>query len=78
MSLLNLPAVPVPPEAARAEGCSCKGLDLHLLDCTIFVIPREQATQAIAAAHRRIQDHTDALNRQLNAELQALRQGSSA
>jgi hypothetical protein len=73
MSLLHLPVVPTPPEVSRVEGCSCKGLDLHLLDCTIFTVPREQATQAIAAAHRRIQDHTDALNRQLHAELAALR-----
>jgi hypothetical protein len=77
VSLLHLPVVPVPPEVSRVEGCSCKGLDLHLQNCTIFTIPREQATQAIAAVHQRLQDHADALTRQLHAELQALRESSA-
>lgn len=73
MSLLHLPVVPTPPEVTRVEGCSCKGIDWHVHDCTIFSVPPEQAMAAIAAAHRRIQDHTDALNRQLHAELAALK-----
>lgn len=72
MSLLHLPVVPTPPEVSQVEGCSCRGLDWHLKDCTIFTVPREQATQAIADAHQRLRDHTDALTRQLRAELAAL------
>lgn len=72
-SLLHLPVVPTPPEISHVDGCSCNGLDLHLEDCTIFAAPKEAAKDAIAAAHQRIQEHTDALNRQLHAELAALK-----
>lgn len=72
MSLLHLPVVPVPPEVSQVEGCSCRGLDLHLLDCTIFSVPREQGMAAIAAAHQRLWESADALTRQLQAELAAL------
>lgn len=74
MSLLHLPVVPVPPEVSQVEGCSCRGLDWHLKDCTIFSVPSEQAKQAVAAAHQRLRDHSDALTRQLHAELAALAQ----
>lgn len=72
MSLLHLPVVPTPPEVSHVDGCSCNGLDWHLKDCTIFSAPREQAQAAIATAHQRLREHTDALNRQLHAELAAL------
>lgn len=75
MSLLHLPSIPTPPEVSRVDGCSCKGLDWHLNDCTIFSIPREQAEESIAAAHQRLWEYTEALNRQLHAELAALRRG---
>lgn len=73
MSLLHLPTVPVPPEVSHVDGCSCGGLDWHLQDCTIFGIPVEQAQEAIAATHQRLQERADALTRQLHAELAALR-----
>lgn len=73
MSLLHLPVVPTPPEVSRVDGCSCNGLDWHLKDCAIFGIPREQAQAAIADAHQRLREHTEELNRQLHAELAALR-----
>ncbi|MEU3282895.1 hypothetical protein [Streptomyces antibioticus] len=72
MSLLPLRSMPVPPEVARVDGCSCNGVDWHLEDCTIFAVPKEQAAAAVAAAHQRMQDHADALTRQLHAELAAL------
>ena len=77
MSLLHLPVVPTPPEIARVHGCSCGGIDWHLQDCTIFRMPTGQAQDAIAAAHKRIQDHCDELTRQLRAELAALTAASS-
>lgn len=76
MSLLHLPVIPTPPEVSRVEGCSCKGLDWHLQDCTIFAVPRDQAQAAIAAAHQRLREHTDALNRQLHAEIAAVAKGA--
>ncbi|MGW9399368.1 hypothetical protein [Streptomyces sp. NPDC055642] len=72
-SLLHLPVIPTPPEVAHVEGCSCNGLDWHLENCTIFTVPKEEAKEAIAAAHQRLQEHTDALNRQLHSELAALK-----
>jgi hypothetical protein len=74
MSLLHLPVVPVPPEVSQVEGCSCRGLDWHLQDCTIFSVPSEPAREAVAAAHQRLREHSDALTRQLRAELAALAQ----
>lgn len=73
-SLLQVPTIPVPPEVSHVDGCSCNGLDWHLKDCTIFSVPREQAAQAIATAHQRLQDRTAALTRQLHAELAAVAQ----
>lgn len=74
MSLLHLPTIPVPPEVYRVEGCTCDGgPDWHLKDCGIFRLPREQAQAAVAAAHQRMRDQTADLNRQLLAELAALR-----
>jgi hypothetical protein len=65
--------MPVPPEVTRVDGCSCGGLDWHLQDCTIFSVPVGRAKEAIAATHQRLRDHTEELNRQLHAELAALR-----
>lgn len=73
MSLLHLPVIPTPPEVSRVDGCSCKGLDWHLKDCTIFGVPADRAQEAIAAAHQRLREHTDQLTRQLRAEIAALR-----
>jgi hypothetical protein len=76
VSLLHLPSIPVPPEALRVEGCSCGGLDLHPMNCTIFRLPSKQAQEAIAAVSQRLRERSAALTRQLmreHAELATLR-----
>ena len=69
--LLSLRSLPVPPEVARVQGCTCGGLDWHAEGCGLFSVDKEQAAEAVAAAHRRLREHTDGLNDRLRTLIAA-------
>lgn len=52
----------VPANVTAVAGCDCGGTNLHVVTCSIFELPPEQAMAAIDAANNRIQEWTDELN----------------
>ena len=68
--LPSLPSIPAPASVTAVAGCTCSGsIDLHREDCGIWALPPAEALSAIDAAHRRVAEHCDAINRQLHAAL---------
>jgi hypothetical protein len=52
----------IPDEVSRVDGCSCRGVQYHRADCTIFDLELEDAIAATEQAEQRIQAYTDRLN----------------
>jgi hypothetical protein len=57
------PPTHIPPEhVSRVEGCDCSGGNmLHVLECSIWRLPREQALANVAAADQRLRDYSQML-----------------
>jgi len=59
------PPTHIPPEhVGRVEGCDCGGGNmLHVVGCSIWRLPREQAMANEAAADQRLREYSQMLTR---------------